>query len=113
MELEETNRTNKMLRAKKHVDELKGFYIHLLVYILVNIFITTVTVIARINGGESFGEAFFSFASFSTAIFWGIGLAFHAAKVYNYSPFFSKDWEKRQIQKYIEKDKKESEKYSR
>jgi hypothetical protein len=111
MELNEINKTDKMIRAKKHVDELKGFYIHLLVYVLVNIFITSVTVIARVNGGESFGAAFFSFASFSTAIFWGIGLAFHAAKVYSFSPFFSKDWEERQIQKYIEKDKKEAEKY--
>ncbi len=111
MELTEMNKTDKMIRAKKHVDELKGFYIHLLVYTLVNIFITSVTVIARINDGESFGEAFFSFGSFSTAIFWGIGLAFHAAKVYNFSPFFSKDWEESQIQKYIEKDKSEAEKF--
>lgn len=111
MELNEINKTDKMIRAKKHVDELKGFYIHLLVYVLVNIFITSVTVFARVDGGESFGEAFFSFASFSTAIFWGIGLGFHAAKVYNFSPFFSKDWEEYQIQKYIEKDKREADKY--
>ncbi|MFD0797943.1 2TM domain-containing protein [Maribacter chungangensis] len=111
MELKYRNSTDKLIRAKKQVDELKGFYIHLIVYVLVNIFITSVTVIARINGGESFGEAFFSFASFSTAIFWGIGLGFHAAKVYNFSPLFSKKWEERQIKKYMEKYKKESEKF--
>ena len=112
MEINEFEQADKMLRAKARVKELKGFYIHLLVYILVNIFITTTTVMARMNAGENFNEAFFSFASFSTAIFWGIGLAFHAAKAYNYSPFFSKDWERRQIQKYVEEDKKESQKYS-
>ena len=111
MELNEMNQSDKLIRAKKHVDELKGFYIHLLVYILVNIFITGVTVYARVNGGESFGEAFFSFGSFSTAIFWGIGLGFHAAKVYNFSPLFSKNWEERQIEKYIEKDRQEAEKF--
>jgi hypothetical protein len=111
MELKEMNRTDRMIRAQKRVDELKGFYIHLLVYILVNLFITGITVIARVNGGESFGKAFFSFASFSTAIFWGIGLGFHAAKVYSFSPLFSKNWEERQIQKYIEKDKQEAEKF--
>lgn len=105
------NQTDKLIRAKKQVDELKGFYIHLMVFILVNIFISAVTIIARVNGGESLGEAFFSFGSFSTAIFWGIGLGFHAAKVYNFSPLFSKNWEERQIQKYIEKDKQESEKF--
>lgn len=111
MELKEMNQMDKLIRAKKQVDELKGFYIHLMVYVVVNILITTTTVIARMNGGESFAIAFFSFASFSTVIFWGIGLGFHAAKVYNFSPLFSKDWEKRQIQKYIEKDRKEAEKF--
>lgn len=111
MELKEMNKTDKMIRAKKRVDELKGFYIHAVVYVLVNIFISTVTVWARVAGGESFMEAFFSFASFSTAIFWGIGLAFHAAKIYNFGPFFSRDWEERQIKKYMEEDKKEVEKY--
>jgi hypothetical protein len=111
MELKEMNKTDKMIRAKKLVEELKGFYIHLLMYILVNIFISTVTIIAKVNEGESLGEAFFSFGSFTTATFWGIGLAFHAAKVYNFSPFFSKNWEENQIQKYIEKEKQEEEKY--
>lgn len=112
MELKEMNRTDKMVRAKKQVEELKGFYIHLLVYVLVNIFITAVTIISKVNDGESLGEALFSFGSFTTAFFWGIGLAFHAAKVYNFSPFFSKNWEENQIQKYIEKDKREAEKYN-
>jgi hypothetical protein len=111
MEVKEMNKTDKMIRAKKLVEELKGFYIHLLMYILVNIFISTVTIIAKVNEGESLGEAFFSFGSFTTATFWGIGLAFHAAKVYNFSPFFSKNWEENQIQKYIEKEKQEEEKY--
>ncbi len=65
----------------------------------------------RINGGESFGRLSLVLASFSTAIFWGIGLGFHAAKVFSFSTFFSKNWEERQIQKYIEKDKKEAEKF--
>ncbi len=111
MELDQYQQTDKLLRAKERVKELKGFYIHLIVYVLINIFITTTTVMARMNGGENFNEAFFNFASFSTAFFWGIGLAFHAAKVFNYNPFFSKDWEERQIKKYAEQDKKESEKF--
>lgn len=111
MELNEFDQADKLARAKKQVKELKGFYVHLIIYILINIIITTTTVMARMNGGESFNEAFFNFASFSTAIFWGIGLAFHAAKVFNYNPFFSKDWEERQIRKYAEQDKKDSEKF--
>ncbi|WP_419211898.1 2TM domain-containing protein [Maribacter sp. X9] len=112
MELNEFEKADKLLRAKNRVKELKGFYIHFIVYVVINMFITTITIVARMNAGESFHDAFFNFASFSTAIFWGIGLAFHAAKVYNYSPFFSKDWEERQIKKYVEKDKKEAEKFN-
>jgi hypothetical protein len=42
---------------------------------------------------------------------WGIGLAFHAAKVFGFNPLFGKNWEERQIQKFIEKDKREMDKY--
>lgn len=111
MELNEFEQTEKLIRAKKQVKELKGFYIHLIVYLIINIFITSTTIMARMNRGETFEEAFFNFASFSTALFWGIGLVFHAAKVFNYNPFFSKDWEQRQINKYVEEDRKESEKF--
>ncbi|WP_339665434.1 2TM domain-containing protein [Maribacter arcticus] len=111
MELNEFEQSDKLARAQKQVKELKGFYIHLLVYILVNAFICTVTTMARMSSGESFSEAFFNLGTLSTPFFWGIGLAFHAAKVFNYSPFFSKDWEERQIKKFVEKEKEEADKY--
>tara|TARA_R110002126_G_C10478471_1_gene501667 strand:+ start:3134 stop:3472 length:339 start_codon:yes stop_codon:yes gene_type:complete len=111
MEVNEFEQSDKLARAQKKVNELKGFYIHLTVYILVNAFIATTVTVARMNGGESFVESFFNVGTLSTPIFWGIGLAFHAAKVFGFSPFFSKDWEQRQIRKYVEKDKKEADKY--
>lgn len=111
MELNEYQQSDKLERAQNRVKELKGFYIHWIVYLIINILISTTTIMARMDGGETFNEAFFNFASFSTAIFWGIGLAFHAAKVFNYNPFFTKDWEERQIEKYVEQDKKEAEKF--
>jgi len=111
MELNEFEQNDKFLRAQKKVKELKGFYIHLTVYILVNLFIIALTVTARMGSGESLGEALLNFGTFSTPFFWGIGLAFHAAKVFSYNPFFSKEWEERQINKYVEQDKRDSEKY--
>ncbi|NNE75638.1 MAG: 2TM domain-containing protein [Pricia sp.] len=107
----ETNRRDKKYRARRKVEKLKGFYIHFTVFILVNLFILIATVFARMKSGESFTEAFFSFATFITPFFWGIGLAFHAANVFSLNPFFNKDWEERQIQKYMEEDKKEADKY--
>ncbi|MGB5171398.1 2TM domain-containing protein [Eudoraea sp.] len=103
----EDNKTDKLQRAKKRVDELKGFYIHLAVYLVINAFILVNVFISKSSNGESFWE----FSTFFTAIFWGVGLVFHWANVFNYNPFFGKAWEEKQIQKYIEKDKEESNKY--
>jgi len=109
----ENNERDKRIRARKRVDQLKGFYIHLTVYLLVNLFIIVISLIARMNNGEGFVEAFFNFGTFATPVFWGIGLAFHAAKVFAYNPFFSKAWEERQIQKYMEQDRREAERFNK
>ena len=111
MEVNETNTKGKLQRAKKRVEELKGFYIHLTVYLAVNMFITTMKVLRNLGDGESFNDAFWDFGTFAVWLFWGIGLFFHALKVFSYNPFFSKDWEKRQIQKYMEKGIEEEEKF--
>ncbi|MGB7394954.1 MAG: 2TM domain-containing protein [Pricia sp.] len=107
----ETNRRDKKQRARQRVAQLKGFYIHLTVYIIINLFIIVTSVIGQMNYGGGFGDAFLNFGTFSTAIFWGIGLAFHGAKTFGYNPFFSKDWEERQIQKYMEEDRRDAEKF--
>jgi hypothetical protein len=101
----------KIERAKERIKELKGFYTHLLVYILVNIFITSIIIFGRMDNGESFSEAFLDFGSFVTPFFWGIGLLFHALGVFSINPFFSKDWEDRQIKKYMQEDKVDMEKF--
>lgn len=105
------DKQNKLERAKKHVAELKGFYVHLAVYLAVNVFITTAKIIGDISNGDSFLEAFWDFETFAVWLFWGVGLLFHGLKVFSYNPFFNKDWEERQIQRYMEKEKREVEKY--
>lgn len=107
----EANNRDKQIMARKRVARLKGFYIHAMVYVLVNLFLTVVSVNARMGNGEGFNEALFDLDTFVTPLFWGIGLVFHAARVFGYSPFFSKDWETRQIQKYMEEDRREAEKF--
>ena len=111
MEIRDNNTRDKRRRAKKRVEELKGFYIHFAVYVAVNTFITTMKVIRDMDEGNSFGEAFWDFGTFAVWFFWGIGVFFHGVKVFSYNPIFGKDWEERQIQKYMERDKKEAEKY--
>lgn len=111
MEIRDNNTREKRRRAKKRVEELKGFYIHFAVYVTVNTFITTMKVIRDMDEGNSFGEAFWDFGTFAVWFFWGIGVVFHAVKAFSYNPIFGKDWEERQIQKYLERDRKEAEKY--
>ena len=111
MEVIENSNRDKMDRAKKRVKKLKGFYIHLAFYIGVNAFITISKVVNDISDGGTWNEAFFDFGTFAVWFFWGIGVVFHAIKVFSYNPLFSKEWEERQIQKYMDQEKKEAEKY--
>jgi membrane protein CcdC involved in cytochrome C biogenesis len=84
-------------RARKHVKEIKGFYIHLMIYLVINIFII-VNILKNIDPEE------LNIWIFSTAFFWGIGLAFHAYKVFGKKYFFNKDWEERKIREFMERD---------
>lgn len=101
----------KLNRARKRVEELRGFYIHLAIYLVINTSITGIEMTRNLFSGESFKELFLDFGAFTLWIFWGIGLAFHGFKVYQYHPFLGKKWEDRQIRKYIEKDKQQAEKF--
>lgn len=85
--------------AFKQVKRIKGFYVHLLVYLLVNTFIIF---------GNTYNidkVEFWRWETFSTAIFWGIGLAAHGLSVFGKNIFFSPDWEQRKINELMEKEK--------
>ncbi|WP_291865194.1 2TM domain-containing protein [Maribacter sp.] len=111
MEIKEESQREKLRKAKKRVADLKGYYGHLTAYLAVNTFISVSKIIGNINNGESFSEAFFDFGTFAIWVFWGIGLFFHTIKVFSLNPFFGRDWEEKQIQKFMEEDKRESEKF--
>jgi len=82
-------------RAKKRVEELKGFYAHLIVYVVVN------AVLVLINLWTSPGFLWFLFP----LIGWGIGLFFHAVFGFGLFGVFTKEWEDKKIKEYMEKDK--------
>lgn len=47
-----------------------------------------------------------SYAWFLWAAFgWGIGIVFHAVGVFQWNPFFNKDWEERKIKEFMDQDK--------
>ena len=89
------------LRAKKRLQELKGFYWHLAAYTLVNLFISISKIVRNIQNGETFEEAFFDFGTFAIWIFWGIGIVFHALNVFGFSALLGKEWEEKKINEYM------------
>ena len=83
----------KYLRAKKRVQLLKSFYIHLTVYVLVNM------MLFFINLMSDAGNWWFLYPLLG----WGIGLAVHAISTFGFG-LFSDDWEERKIKKYMDKE---------
>lgn len=80
-------------RAKKHVEELKGFYIHFSIYLIM------VPVFVFINiKSTSFPWAIFPIVG------WGMGVIGHAMEVFSWNPFLGKDWEERKIRELMKDD---------
>ena len=81
----------KFARAKRHVEAIKGFYIHLVIFALV---LTLLAVINYATGSPWWVQwAFFG---------WGIGVVGHAIGVYGRSPRLFEDWERRKLKKLME-----------
>ncbi|GAA4281026.1 2TM domain-containing protein [Gaetbulibacter aestuarii] len=105
MEIQDSKFTSKhksedaYFRAQKRVKEIKGFYWHLFWYVVVNVFL--IYLFTR-EGNQDF----WSFSTFTTAFFWGIGLSFHGLRVFGKNIFFSKSWEQRKMKEFMEKERK-------
>lgn len=96
--------SEKLKRAKKRVEEIRGFYTHLAVYLVINTFIIALNLFYGHHKGFSWGLWGF----LVTPLFWGIGLAFHAMNAFQWNPFFGRTWERRMIEKYMEEDRREA-----
>jgi hypothetical protein len=94
-------------RAKKKVNDLRGFYIHLLVYLLINGFFSINVLVREWFGGSSWRESIEDFSFFSLWFFWGIGLLFHAIVVFDLNTFFYK-----KIKRILEAEQREKESFS-
>lgn len=93
-QLPSVNTEDKYLKAKKRVEDLKGFYSNLISYCLV------IPFLIFINYKTSWDFHWFWFPLFG----WGIGLGFHAYQVFVNDGFLGRKWEERKIQELIEKE---------
>jgi hypothetical protein len=89
--------------AYKRVKRIKSFYVHVLVYVFVNLFL----IFSNFNRDSKGAEIFLQWETYSTALFWGIGLAAHGFSVFGRDLFFGSDWEESKIQEFMKKDKSE------
>lgn len=90
--MENFNRTDlRYLEAQKQVKRMKGFYIHAIVYVLVNIFIIFSNAVLDHQG-------FGTMDNYWTAVFWGIGLVAHGCGVFVPNFIFGKRWEEQKIE---------------
>lgn len=85
----------KYLRAKQRVEELKGFYSHLGIFVLINGFLFIVNLVT------SPGNWWFYWVT----LFWGIALVYHGARIASSRKVFSREWEERKVRQYMEEEK--------
>ncbi|MFV8377884.1 2TM domain-containing protein [Flavobacterium sp. LB3R33] len=84
------NENNAYYRAKKRVEELKGFYGNLISYCCVIPFL----IFINLSYGSKFQWFWFPLLG------WGMGLTFHGLEVFGYG----KSWEERKINEILNKD---------
>ncbi len=77
-------------KARERVEEIRGFYIHLAIYLLVNAALFIIDVFT----GEGW---FFMWVLFG----WGIGVAAHAVTLFFSGSRFAAEWEERKIESYV------------
>ena len=82
-------------RARRRVQQLRGFYVHLVVYVLVNVFLVGLNLFATPN------RLWFYWPLFG----WGIGIAIHAAAVFGGGWLWGNAWEERKIREFMDKEK--------
>ncbi|SHI81520.1 2TM domain-containing protein [Arenibacter nanhaiticus] len=95
--MENIEKENKYFRAKARVEEIRKFYSNLSMYVVF------ISFLAFINyWTNEWSYPWFLWAAFG----WGIGVVFHAIKVYRGNLFFGKNWEERKIKEFMQGDDK-------
>jgi len=86
--------SEKYKQAKARVEEIRGFWSHVAVYIIVNLGLFLINILTTPN------QLWF----YWPLLGWGIGLFAHGFHVFGARGIFGKNWEKNQIKKYMDKD---------
>jgi hypothetical protein len=92
IEAEEARRAAEQ-RARDRVGEIKGFYHHLTVYLVVNALLFLIDIFS--GGGTWF---------YWPLLGWGVAVAIHGLNTFDILPWSSKEWEERKVRELLAKD---------
>ena len=88
----DTSHERQEAEAFKYVRKLRGFYLHVFQYVVINLFLLTINLVTAphhlwvlwVMGG------------------WGLGLALHGIRTFNKQhAFLGPEWERRQVEKRL------------
>ncbi|TCP25700.1 2TM domain-containing protein [Tenacibaculum skagerrakense] len=87
----------RFIKAQKRVQQIKEFYSHLLVYMI----IIPILIVINLKYTPNYHWFWFSM------IGWGVGLALHALQIFEgYKIFLGQDWEENKIKELMKQDYK-------
>ncbi|WP_326981517.1 2TM domain-containing protein [Chryseobacterium sp. MYb264] len=95
------NNTMNYLEAQKQVKQIKGFYIHLIVYVCVNLFIIGLQAVDLDQN-----EKFWSWDLLELPALWGVGVAIHGMSIFLPTFLFGRNWESRKIKELMNEDQR-------
>lgn len=81
-------------KAKKRVEEIKGFYTHLFIYLLVNLMFFVINILTAP------GVWWFLWP----LVGWGIFVFVHGFSIFVFPRLFGKEWEEKKIKEIMEKE---------
>jgi len=95
-------------KAKKRVKEIKGFYGHIWIFVIVTIliYVTRFLILPKI-GVLPKEEGFIDWLNWNTYIFpalWALGIGIHGMTVYRDKFKLFRGWEERKIKELIQKE---------
>lgn len=106
----DTVRYNKYEDAVKHVKRIKGFYKHVITYVIINIIILIIkrkAIYFVVNNTTNIDQGFEDWMHiniWSTPVIWGIILIIHGLYVYRFKFSFFRNWEERKIKEFMNDD---------
>ena len=87
----------KYQRAKKRVEALRGFYVHLGVYVVVNLFLFLFNIVTTPD----------SLWFYWPLLGWGIAIVVHASSVFIFGRPLGADWEEKKIREIMAKEEED------